>query len=1337
MPWNGNAPDKTFARSDGTRNGTQVWQQAEADGVDIVSNDHDTHDQDLAAGINAAVLRDGGNTALADLPMGNYRHTGVGDAARLNQYQTLSQALANGGLYVPSANVGGTGNAITLTTTYNVATLAAGHKFAFVVAANNTDAAAVVIDGIASVAITRQEDGSDLEPGDLYEGAIAVIQHDGTNFQLLNRHMVDGGGGGDTQTGAEIVSAINAELGSDNWQESAVAPTLPVEFADVDARITVIGQTNEYAGGGCGEYTVRVTADGRIVVCGDTGGLGLDAAGDNYGGFELEWDRLNNGTITAVYCGSDYLLVQTNQTVGNLWSVGINTTYGVLGHGNTTSLKTLTRIAYFQTTNPVKISKVWTEAGTAIAADRFWFAIDTTGNLYSCGSGTNYTQGGNSTSNVTTPRPVTQSDGTTQLTGIVEVSCCSVHAPVFARTSAGTLWRWGAGTSGAAGQGAATDLTWPAILGGGTPTDGITKAVVTGTNISATRAAGAIVEDGVLKVAGDRNNGIGDGTTSGTPVTAFTTVAGSLASRTTTDVAIGGGEFPIIGAIDSYGDLWLAGFGTENIYGAGAATAANNTFTRPTFPSRAVSTVTITNASPAVVTWSGHRHVDGDRVHFSTSGALPSGLTENSTYYVINADVDAGTFQVSASVGGVAVNTSTSGSGTQTGRVNVSKVRIGGFNAASTVYAEANGVVYAIGEDTYYQTAQNVAASTKATRTWQRMQGQLFANSEWYVTGPRAAIGTHMLCSNGHSRYVGYNAQGQGGVQPSNLHAVVTLQAMQSAGPRLLKPPTLVGAYSAGTEYSYNDEVTQQGGSWRYIYATATTGNAPPTLPTTSTTYWRLAAAPGDDGISMEWVDGGWQSGDPYERQQALKHNGSSYACIVDHTAGSTSEPGVGVSWATYWELVAEKGDTGATGAAGATGLAGTTGATGAAAPAFIDYSLDPSSTADSDPGSGKLRPNNATAASVTTFFFDDLDRLGVDQTAELATWDDSTSTGSKGKLYIIDLTTPASRWTYDVTAYTSETGYKKITVTHRAGTAAWPTGNVGLLFVPRGDKGSDGAGTGDLVAANNLSDVASAATAFANIKQAASETATGVVELATTAETVTGSDTSRAVTPAGVAAAIAALVDSSPAALNTLDELAAALGDDPNFATTVATSIGEKAAKSANLSDLASAATAFGNIKQAASETATGVVEMATTAEVVTGSDTSRAVTPAGVKAALDKQSEVIVIPVSDEATAITTGTAKVTFRMPFAMTLTAVRGSLTEASSSGTPTIDINEAGSTILSTKLTIDASEKTSTTAATAVVISDTGLADDAEITIDIDTAGTGAKGLKVSLIGYRT
>ena len=119
--------------------------------------------------------------------------------------------------------------------------------------------------------------------------------------------------------------------------------------------------------------------------------------------------------------------------------------------------------------------------------------------------------------------------------------------------------------------------------------------------------------------------------------------------------------------------------------------------------------------------------------------------------------------------------------------------------------------------------------------------------------------------------------------------------------------------------------------------------------------------------------------------------------------------------------------------------------------------------------------------------------------------------------------------------------------------------------------------------------------------------------------------------------------------------------------------------------------------------------------------------------------KAEYLVLAASNETTALTAGTDKITFRMPYAMTLTGVRCSLTTAQASGSIlTVDINDSGTSILSTKLTIDNTEKTSTTAATAPVISDTSLADDAEITIDIDQVGDGtAKGLKVALIGTRT
>lgn len=115
------------------------------------------------------------------------------------------------------------------------------------------------------------------------------------------------------------------------------------------------------------------------------------------------------------------------------------------------------------------------------------------------------------------------------------------------------------------------------------------------------------------------------------------------------------------------------------------------------------------------------------------------------------------------------------------------------------------------------------------------------------------------------------------------------------------------------------------------------------------------------------------------------------------------------------------------------------------------------------------------------------------------------------------------------------------------------------------------------------------------------------------------------------------------------------------------------------------------------------------------------------------------IVIACSDEVTALTTGISKVTFRMPYGFTLQAVRASVSTAPTGAVLQVDVNAGGSSILSTKLTIDVSEKTSVTAAAPPVISTAFLANDAEITIDIDQVGStvAGAGLKVTLIGEVT
>ena len=119
----------------------------------------------------------------------------------------------------------------------------------------------------------------------------------------------------------------------------------------------------------------------------------------------------------------------------------------------------------------------------------------------------------------------------------------------------------------------------------------------------------------------------------------------------------------------------------------------------------------------------------------------------------------------------------------------------------------------------------------------------------------------------------------------------------------------------------------------------------------------------------------------------------------------------------------------------------------------------------------------------------------------------------------------------------------------------------------------------------------------------------------------------------------------------------------------------------------------------------------------------------------------QVIAIACSDETTALSAATAVATFHMPYAFTVTGVKASVTTAPAGSVLTVDINEAGSTILTTKLTIDASEKTSATAATAAVVGGAGpaLADNALMTVDLDGVGSGTAGtgLKIYLIGHAT
>lgn len=137
------------------------------------------------------------------------------------------------------------------------------------------------------------------------------------------------------------------------------------------------------------------------------------------------------------------------------------------------------------------------------------------------------------------------------------------------------------------------------------------------------------------------------------------------------------------------------------------------------------------------------------------------------------------------------------------------------------------------------------------------------------------------------------------------------------------------------------------------------------------------------------------------------------------------------------------------------------------------------------------------------------------------------------------------------------------------------------------------------------------------------------------------------------------------------------------------------------------------------------GVISNTTTATLALGTSSTAPANAAFVQQELDNYTETFSFALSDEITVVNTG-QKLSFRMPRARVITGIKFSLATAQASGVAfTIDVRENGTTILSTLYTFDNTEKTTVTAATPGVISDSALADDSEITIHVTQIGDGS------------
>ena len=137
---------------------------------------------DLGTGLTTALTKDGQTTPTANIPMGTYKITGLGagtvatDAVRLGQLQNFSTSTL--------ITVAGT-DTITGTVSPSLTAYTAGQIFSFVVGATNTGAVTLNIDGLGAKAVTRTG-AIALVAGGMVTGQVALVEYDGTRFQLLD-----------------------------------------------------------------------------------------------------------------------------------------------------------------------------------------------------------------------------------------------------------------------------------------------------------------------------------------------------------------------------------------------------------------------------------------------------------------------------------------------------------------------------------------------------------------------------------------------------------------------------------------------------------------------------------------------------------------------------------------------------------------------------------------------------------------------------------------------------------------------------------------------------------------------------------------------------------------------------------------------------------------------------------------------------------------------------------------------------------------------------------------------------------------------------------------------
>ena len=223
MPWRAGS----FTRTNGVHTGSTLWVQDRDAGTKILATRHDTHDQDLADGINATLEKSGSNAATGNLDIGSNRLTLVADGTAKTDAATVNQIQSNAPAF--QATDTGTANAHVIALSPAITAYAAGQEITFKSASASTTASTLNVNGLGTKALKKLHDQA-IASGDIESGSIVTVVYDGTDFQVTSQLAASGGtpGGSDTQVQYNSSSAF---AGSANF-------TFDGTNADVSGDIT-------------------------------------------------------------------------------------------------------------------------------------------------------------------------------------------------------------------------------------------------------------------------------------------------------------------------------------------------------------------------------------------------------------------------------------------------------------------------------------------------------------------------------------------------------------------------------------------------------------------------------------------------------------------------------------------------------------------------------------------------------------------------------------------------------------------------------------------------------------------------------------------------------------------------------------------------------------------------------------------------------------------------------------------------------------------------------------------------------------------------------------------